>query len=92
MFAIYVYLFEDMLKINIRPSKESGSTMTPAVNDIVVRMLGRERLEIQMSDSTSDSPKSSDRFDNHDAKIRNRKTCLETGSTVSSVVLHGRWC
>ena len=39
-----------------------------------------------MSDSTSDSPKPSDRFDNSETKIRNRKTCVEPGVTVSSVV------
>ena len=50
--------------------------------------LGRDRLEIRMSDSTSDSPKPSDRFDNSEIinfEI-NRETCLEAGFTVSSVV------
>ena len=37
-----------------------------------------------MSDSTSDSPKPSDRFDNSVTEIRNRE--LEAGFTVSSVV------
>ena len=50
------------------------------------KKLGRDRLEIQMSDSTSDSPKSSDRFDNSETKIRNHETCLEASFTVSSVV------
>ena len=49
-------------------------------------MLGRDRLEIRMSDSTSDSPKPSDRSDNSETKIRNREDCLEAGFTVSSVV------
>ena len=39
-----------------------------------------------MSDSTSDSPKPSDRFDNSETKIQNRETCLESRFTVSSVV------
>ena len=38
-----------------------------------------------MSDSTSDSPKPSDRFGNSETKSRNRETCLEAGFTVSSV-------
>ena len=46
----------------------------------------RDRLEIRMSDSTSDSPKPSDPSDNADAKIRNRETSYEAGFTVSSVV------
>ena len=56
--------------------------MITAVNDLVVRVLGRVRLEIQTSDSTSDSPKSSDRFDNHDAKIRNRETASKQVSQL----------
>ena len=47
---------------------------------------GRDRLEIRMSDLTSDLPKPSDRFHNRETEIRNRKTCLEAGFTVSSVV------
>ena len=39
-----------------------------------------------MSDSESDSPKPSDRFDNSETKIRNREICLVAGFTVSSVV------
>ena len=51
------------------------------------RYQGRDRLEIRMSDSTSDSPKPGDRLDNYETKIRNRETCLEeAGFTVSSVV------
>ena len=43
-------------------------------------------LENQMSDSTSNSPKPNDRFDNSETKIRTRETCLEPGFAVSSVV------
>ena len=49
-------------------------------------ILERYRLEIRMSDSTSDSPKPGDRFSNSETNIRNRKTCLEAGFMVSSVV------
>ena len=48
--------------------------------------VGRDRLEIRISDSTSDSPKPSDRFDNFETKIRNCETCLEAGLMVSSVI------
>ena len=47
---------------------------------------GRDRLDIPMSNSTSDSLKPGDRFDNSETKLRNRETCLEAGFTVSSVV------
>ena len=39
-----------------------------------------------MSDSTSDSSKPSDQFDNSETKIRNRETCLEARFYGSSVV------
>ena len=47
---------------------------------------GHDRLEIQMSDSTLDLLKSSNRFDYSETKIRNRETGPEAGFTVSSVV------
>ena len=58
---------------------------------VSARTLGlvRHRLEIRISDSTTDSSKSSDRFDISETKIRNRETCLEAGFTVSSVVYRG---
>ena len=46
----------------------------------------RNRLEIRMLDSTSDSPKPRDQFDNSETKIRNPATCLEADFTVFSVV------
>ena len=49
-------------------------------------VLERDRLEIRMLNSTSDSPKLCDRFDNSETKTRNRETCLDAGFTVSSVV------
>ena len=39
-----------------------------------------------MSETTSDSPKPSDRSDNPETKIRNRETRPEAGFTVSRVV------
>ena len=51
---------------------------------LFITFVGRDRLE--MSDSTLDSPKPSDRFDNFQTKIRNRETRLEIGFTVSSDV------
>ena len=39
-----------------------------------------------MSDSTSDSSKPGNRYDNSETKIRHRQTCREAGFTVSSVV------
>ena len=50
-------------------------------------LLGRgDRLEIRTSDSTLDSPKPSDRFDNSETQIRNRENSLVAGFTVLSVV------
>ena len=47
-------------------------------------VLGYDRLEIRMSDSTSDLPKPSDRLKTR--KFQNHETCLKAGLTVSSVV------
>ena len=60
--------------------------MTNEPHPISTKPLGHDRLEIQMSHSTSDSPKPSDRFDNSETKIRNRETCLQGGFTVATVV------
>ena len=46
----------------------------------------RDRLEIRMSDSTSDSPKPGDQSDSSETKIRNREIFLEADFTVSCVV------
>ena len=48
--------------------------------------IGRDRLEIRMSDSVWNSPKQSDRFDNSETKIQNREICLVAGFMVLSVV------
>ena len=60
--------------------------MTPDVNDLIVQVLVRDRLQIRMPDSTSYSSKLSDLFDNYETKILNSETCLEAGFTVSNVV------
>ena len=39
-----------------------------------------------MSDSTSDSTKPSDQFDNSETKIWNHETCLKAGFMILSVV------
>ena len=44
-----------------------------------------DRLEIRTTDTTSDSSKTNDLFDNFETKLQNCETCVEAGITVSSV-------
>ena len=51
-----------------------------------------DRLEIRMLDSTSDSPKSSDRFNNSETKIRSHETCLASRFHGFECCIQGGGC